>query len=235
MKVPFLTPQSIERSALSLIAAYENSFGKIASPPIPVEEIIECHLQLDFYIDDLKSSFGSDDVLGATWIAERKVRVDESLDPTVYPAKEGRYRFTLAHETGHWELHRPLLEAHAGQGVLFASETQPPVVCRTSASKEPMEWQADTFAGYLLMPEEMLRRAWREIFGSTDPYLAASEIAATSATWSLAEDRTPTVAVAREMAEVFKVSGQAMQIRLTGLGLIRTQAPPPSLFTSVSK
>ncbi len=233
MKVPFLTPQSIERSTLSLIAAYENSFGKIVSPPIPVEEIIECHLQLDFRFEDLKSSFGSDDVLGATWIAERKVRVDESLDPTVHPAKEGRYRFTLGHEAGHWELHRPVLEAHAGQGVLFASETPPPVVCRTSASKEPMEWQADTFAGYLLMPEEMVRRIWREVFGSTEPYVAVAEIAARTAAWSLAEDRTPTVTIAREMAEVFKVSGQAMQIRLIGLGLIRTQAPPPSLFTTV--
>ncbi len=233
MKVPFLTSQSIERSALGLIAAYEQSFGQIASPPIPIEEIIECHLQLDLRPDNLKSAFGCDDVLGATWIAERKVRVDESLDPTVYPAKEGRYRFTLGHEAGHWELHRPLLEAYADQGVLFASETQPPVVCRTSASKEPMEWQADTFAGYLLMPEEMVRRVWREKFGSTDPYLAAAEIAAKSAAWSLGEDRAPTVAVAREMAEVFKVSGQAMQIRLIGLGLIRTQAPPPSLFNSV--
>jgi GNAT superfamily N-acetyltransferase len=38
---------------------------------------------------------------------------DESLDPEVRPAIEGRYRFTLGHEGGgHWRLHRPLVEAN---------------------------------------------------------------------------------------------------------------------------
>jgi len=52
-----------------------------------------------------------------------------------------------------------------------------------------------------------------------------------SARWGLAEDKRPTVDIARALAREFRVSGQAMQIRLIGLGLIRTEKPAPDLFT----
>ena len=51
-----------------------------------------------------------------------------------------------------------------------------------------------------------------------------------SAKWGLADDEQPTVDVAKDMARAFNVSGQAMQIRLIGLGLIRTEVPAPDLF-----
>jgi len=37
--------------------------------------------------------------------------------------------------------------------------------------------------------------------------------------------------VARDLAPRFQVSGQAMQIRLVGLGLILKKTPEPGLFT----
>ena len=46
--------------------------------------------------------------------------IDESLDPEENPAKEGRYRFTLAHEGGgHWRLHRRLFAKDLAQATLF--------------------------------------------------------------------------------------------------------------------
>jgi Zn-dependent peptidase ImmA (M78 family) len=93
-----------------------------------------------------------------------------------------------------------------------------------------MEWQADTFAGYLLMPKEMVFEKWREVQGDLDPYVAIDEIADLSARWGLAEDETPTVSAARDLAQHFRVSGQAMQIRLVGLSLILTEPPEPGLF-----
>jgi len=231
MNIPFLSQAQIENDALSLLAAYGRTFAEIAAPPIPVEEIIECHLNIDFRIENLPKMIGQPDVLGATWIEEQRIYVDESLDPTVFPEKEGRYRFTLSHEVGHWQLHRPYLLARANQGLLFAETKEPSIVCRIQSNRDPIEWQADTFAGYLLMPKEMVRSIWREVRGSTDPYLAVDEMAARSAGWSLAENNRPTIGVARDMARIFKVSGQAMQIRLTGLGLIQTQAAAPALFS----
>jgi len=233
MKVPYLTNSQIENDTRLLLAEYEQRFGEITEPPIDVEGIIESLFQLDLRFANLKSSLGAD-VLGATWIVEREVRVDETLDPTVDERKEGRYRFTLGHEVGHWRLHRPLFEAKVNQGNLFGEVGEPAIVCRSS-SKEPQEWQADVFSGFLLMPEPLVKKQWEVIVGSLEPYFAADEIEAIQTRWSLAENNTPTVCVARKLAQVFKVSGQAMQIRLIGLGLIRTQNSQSLLFNQASE
>ena len=60
---------------------------------------------------------------------------------------------------------------------------------------------------------------------------AIDEIEDLKARWGLADDDRPTVDVARQLAPVFEVSAQAMQIRLIELGLIRTKVPEPGLFT----
>jgi Zn-dependent peptidase ImmA (M78 family) len=63
--------------------------------------------------------------------------------------------------------------------------------------------------------------------------VAAEEIRELSIKWGLdakSQPTVPTVDFAREMAQEFNVSGQAMQIRLTGLGLIKTEKPEPGLF-----
>ena len=52
-----------------------------------------------------------------------------------------------------------------------------------------------------------------------------------SVKWGLADNEQPTVDIARTLARDFKVSGQAMQIRLIGLGLIKTKEPDPRLFS----
>lgn len=66
---------------------------------------------------------------------------------------EGRRRFTLAHEIGHW-----VCQCDEGRGT--APE---PILCRDSdmASKTggPLEREANNFAASLLMPEQAVRRA----------------------------------------------------------------------------
>ena len=231
MKPKFLREQDIEAATLCLLAAYGERFGVVQHPPIPVEGILESHLDLRLSLDDLPKLLDVPDVLGATWVLDRRVVIDQNLDPSENPKKEGRYRFTVAHEVGHWELHRHAYLGEARQGGLFGQAAKPSIVCRARSKKDPMEWQADTFAGYLLMPKEMVFETWREVQGGLDPYVAVDEITDLSARWGLAEDETPTVSVARDLAPRFQVSGQAMQIRLVGLGLILTKTPEPGLFT----
>ena len=230
-KVKFLKHDEIENATLCLLAEYGRKYGEVVEPPIPVEEILEAHLELTLDFDDLTKRLGVPDVLGATWIQDKLVLVDQSLDPTENPPKEGRYRFTLAHELGHWELHRYHFLANAAQPMLFGEKAEPSIVCRTSSRKEPMEWQADMFSGYLLMPKEMIFAAWQTRCGNLEPYIAKKEMAGLSAKWGLAENEQPTVDIAKKMARQFNVSGQSMQIRLIGLGLIRTEVPAPDLFT----
>jgi Zn-dependent peptidase ImmA (M78 family) len=221
----------IEAASLCLLAEYGRKYGDVVAPPVPVEAVLEAHLGLGLDFDDLPGLVGVPDVLGATWIQDRRVLVDESLDPEENTAREGRYRFTVAHEVGHWELHRRFFLEDAAQPSLFGEKKAPSIVCRTSSQKEPMEWQADAFAGFLLMPKEMVLKAWEAHNGSLNPYIAAAEMADLSARWGLAEDDRPTVGIARTLAREIRVSGQAMQIRLIGLGLIKTEKPAPDLFT----
>jgi len=230
MRVKYLPRERIEGEALSLLAEYGRRFGAVERPPIPVEEIIECLLQLDLGFDDLPRMLGMPDVLGATWVGEKRVLIDESLDPTFPTAVEGRYKFTIAHEIGHWQLHRHYFQSDPAQASLFTPSPEPSIVCRTGSRKDPIEWQADYFAGQLLMPKEMVFEAWEARHGSLEPYVAVDEIEDLPARWNLAEDRTPTVEVARELAGEFGVSAQAMQIRLIGLGLVKTEDPGSGLF-----
>ena len=224
----FVPRKTIEDGAQALLADYARRYHVSIQPPVPVEEIIEAHLGLAFDIEDLPRLLSVPSVLGATWFRSREVKIDQSLDPTVFPSKLGRYRFTVAHEVGHWELHRERYLSVEGQAAMFAGDDHP-VICR-SDDKSSLEWQADCFAGYLLMPKAMVFAQWEARHGGREPYVANAEIADQKARWGLGDDERPTVEVARQMAHIFEVSAQAMQIRLVELGLIQDRAPAPRLF-----
>jgi len=227
MKVDYLKKEQIETATLELIQAYGKKYGEV-SIPVPVEEMLECHLGLGLEYGDLKEATGFGDVLGATWIKDRRVVIDTSLDPTEYPDQEGRCRFTLAHEVGHWQLHRIYFEIDPLQRTIFdTKDSRPSIVCRRSSSKEPIEWQADVFASYLLMPTHLIEAAWREEHGSSVAYQAAAEITALAQRFG---DERTTTGIARRMAARFKTSGQAMQIRLKDLQLINASASAPTIF-----
>jgi len=147
---PFIPKKRLERRAQELISAYETATGRPVKPPIPVEIILESHLGLGLEIADLKTLLDKKDVIGATWIPEKKVVIDSSLEQ----GPRGRFYFTVAHEIGHWVLHRELI-----QEMVMREDVRSAVVCRDSESRKSGEWQADYFAGALLMPEGMLREA----------------------------------------------------------------------------
>jgi Zn-dependent peptidase ImmA (M78 family) len=155
IKVPFLRSSEIDHAVADLLRRYGAWRNAPAKPPIDVDEIVEGYLGLVLEIADLKSLLGMPDVLGATWFETRKVCVDQSLE-----GKEGRFAFTVAHEIGHWQLHRPLLEMERVTLSLFpaAADAAPTVVCRARESKAPAEWQADQFAARLLMPATAVQR-----------------------------------------------------------------------------
>src|SRR5690606_40603271 len=71
---------------------------------------------------------------------------DLSLDPEENPTREGRYRFTLAHEGGgHWRLHQHLIVQNTAQASFLDAASEPRFICRTSEAKERVEWQADFY------------------------------------------------------------------------------------------
>lgn len=236
---PYLSESDIERDAELLLAEFTRAKGIALRAPIPIEDIIEKYLNLHVEFDDLHRRLNvpragtnsASDVFGAIWFDSGTIVIHESLDPEVLPRVEGRYRFTLAHEGGHWRLHRALARPDADQQPLFTDAISPTVVCRSSRAKERVEWQADYFASCLLMPRELLFDAWTERFGNANPrrqrklFTADLERLDAARRESLLQASKPFDDQALEqfaapLAAQFLVSRQAMRIRLEKLGLL---------------
>ena len=140
--------------------------------PIAIDDIIEKHLKIGIEFDDTHRLFGvprsgigfDPDILGAIFFEQKRIVIDESLDPDANPAKEGRYRYTAAHEVGHWRLHRGLFGKDPAQTSLLDADAPPSVICRTSQAKARIELQADLYASCVLMPRKLVFAAWDEAF-----------------------------------------------------------------------
>lgn len=222
--VPFLREKQIEAEAQLLLEEYSQSEKWQISAPVPVEDIIELHLKLAFKIEDLQALLHVDDVLGAIWFKEKEIGVDVRLCPTTNPQRLGRYRFTLAHETGHWRLHRQYYQEDPNQGKLFDGRGQPAFVCRSSM-KPPAEWQADFFAGCLLMPRDVVRSTWHAWRGNLDP-VSVQQLSAVSISTNAKENENASMErFCRPLAGQFEVSAEAMRIRLECLGFLLREVP----------
>jgi predicted transcriptional regulator len=91
---------------------------------------------------------------------------------------KNRQRYTIAHEIGHFCLHRYAVK-----------EFKDRIFFRATASNQ-MEWEANEFAGQILMPEDEFRRLIREGVASVD-----------------------------DLARHFSVSSLALRIRAKQIGL----------------
>ena len=160
-KVPFRKPAEIDHMVFDLLHKYAKAKGAPPRPPIDVDDIAEKYLKLDLEVTDLKELLKMPDVLGATWLEDKVIRLDCSLE-----GQEGRLAFTLAHEIGHWWMHRPIIEMDKVTLPLYAFEegrpARPAIVCR-STKKDSAEWQADQFAARLLMPDSDVRSAAKQV------------------------------------------------------------------------
>jgi IrrE N-terminal-like domain len=242
LKVAYRPDAEIEASANTLLARYSRAKAIQVRPPIDLDDLL-VHLGLRLDLDDLEAMLGIPDVLGALWVEERRIYIDQTLDPDERPGALGRFRFTLAHEIGHWSLHRSFFLLKELHDDLFQGSSGPSIVCRTSQRRERIEVQADAFAAALLMPQPAIAAHWQRLIGPER--LKVSELRGRAGVFLAAalagpshEPRTQHDALIeffiRPMAEAFEVSPPAMRIRLERLGLIVHDAEPTlSLFEAV--
>lgn len=216
-KLPFLTDRAFEQEAAMLLAEYGKKYGEVVAPPIPIDEIVELHFGLTLEFHDMQKLFGVPDVHGALWVNEKRVGIDHRLDPSENPPMLGRYNFTLAHEAGHWRLHRQLFQRNANQVSLFAEGVErPEYICRSSDT-EPIEYQANRFASCLLMPCDIVKQAWEEWRGALEPvYLPDLRAENTEGV----TDELLMENAVRPFAVTFHVSAEAMRIRAEQMGLL---------------
>ena len=93
--------------------------------PVPVTDITTYHLALRLGFGDLHQILripmlrGQPDILGAIWVEKELVLIDRHLDPENNPSMLGRYRYSVGHEIGHWQLHRSYVAKDPNQTSLF--------------------------------------------------------------------------------------------------------------------
>lgn len=226
LTIPFLKPPAIEDAVQGLLHQFAAWAKAEVKPPIPIENILENHLKLDFEVTDLKSVLGKDDVLGAAWFEKGKVAVDSSIE-----REEGRLAFTLGHEAGHWILHRPLWEQQRRLSALLPAEKEEPAfICRESERRGEAEWQANQFSSRLLMPTGFVREAVTAAFGSKRPSWPGLRSKANRDEYD-PELKRVAAAVIRE-GHFTNVSNEAMRRRLLELKLVEDAAEVQrNLFT----
>jgi Zn-dependent peptidase ImmA (M78 family) len=212
MNVPWISKENIALKALDLIENFQALAEYEVKPPIPVEDIIERYLGLRLLYDDLHKVFGRD-VLGAVYVESKAICINERLFES---SSEGRLVFTIAHEVGHWVLHRKYLEAQE------TDRSKQIIVSKKGNSKDTIEWQADFFASCLLMPEKEIREAFERV---CSPEAIVVKHSMNEAGGGSGEEpfveQWPFIAAAMCEAGGFSnVSKHAMIIRLQDLGLL---------------
>jgi Zn-dependent peptidase ImmA (M78 family) len=209
-----MSKEKINDEALVLLADYQKIRGCDVEPPIPVENIIEQHLNVKIGFVDFGNKLGMRGVLGATYVQERMICVNEKL---LDDRSEGRLSFTWAHEAGHWTLHRHLIKPIAGQRSVDKT-----IFCRSKNAALPIEWQADYFASCILMPEENVRNAFNETFGSNPlNLLNIKSCYKGPLCFDPCVENWPLIAdTVRSAGNFYNVSKQAIIVRLQHLGLL---------------
>jgi hypothetical protein len=175
---PWLDVREIESAAQGLLV---KCFGpsRASVPCIELEAIVYDYLcEKEHLSFDDEEDLGWDDgdqILGRMKPLAGKIEITSALKGNT---EVGRYRFTLAHEIGHWVLHRPLFLAQADALDLFGAPGQQQL---TSLNRNvfpdgsrgrpaPEEWQANRFAVELLIDPHLLRAKFTERF--IDPVVA---------------------------------------------------------------
>lgn len=244
--VSYMPDETIEKDAQALLAEYAHARGVGIEAPIAIDDIIEKHLKIGIEFDDTHRLFGvprsgigfDADILGAIFFEQKRIVIDESLDPDANPAKEGRYRYTAAHEVGHWRLHRGLFGKDRAQDSLLDGTPPPSVICRSSQSKARIEVQADLYASCVLMPRKLVFAAWDEAFPDRKQRVLqpseridhsfvefSRETYVTPARVVTETDEEALDRFAAPFAKKFLVSPIAMRIRLEKLGLLHRTVP----------
>lgn len=150
--------EDIERLAEEFLARVPGYVWDGETLPVPIEDIADTHLGLLVRdVDDLRRASGAPTLgdgqalsglllpaLGEIW-----VNAGEARD---WPA---RRRFTVAHELGHWSLHR-----HDDRSVFCRSNVIDPNETPGRSALPLLEQEANAFGAAVLMPGRLIREQY---------------------------------------------------------------------------
>ena len=148
----FLSKLEIESCALNVLLQMEAKLNSAPRWPLDASRVAE-FLGLDLVWDSIP-----DDEQGQ--IAARILPLEKliEINEDIPQLRGGFGESTIAHEIGHWVLHINTAEVERNirlqsKGVNVSVE---PLLCRSADDIDGIEWQAQYFAGCLLMPQHIL-------------------------------------------------------------------------------
>ena len=146
---PILSYDDINKRAEDLLREYKRN--KIL--PVDIEAIAEFDLGLNIFpFPNLQQTF---DIEGFISGDLNVIYVDEFI----YYQRPARYRFTLAHEIGHYVFHSDLIASFHPQSVADWSKF---VLGIDEETYGWLEWQAYSFAAAVLVPRVSLKQNFRK-------------------------------------------------------------------------
>ena len=162
IEAPHYNKKSLECLARKILEGYDMSFISFEIKPIPIEDIIENHYNINLlyqYLSPNMSLLGltafEDGVL-KVYDFDLKSKIDKRIkagtiliESRLADEKQtGRYRFTCAHELSHYTAHKNYFEKMS-------------MVASYNPNDDPevnwLEWQANYMAAALLMPLKPLK------------------------------------------------------------------------------
>lgn len=197
------TTEQINAEAESFLTAYHPS----KSIPIPIEEIIDLKLKMDIIqIPSLKDAFAEVGLDIDAFISSDFTSI--SVDKFIQEERNNRYRFSLAHEIGHMLLHGYLYRKFKFKTI---DEWTAAIRQMPFQDQEIVEWQADEFAGLVLVPRAVLNSSFKTALKETEDRLKISY-----------KNRPELVTgiLVRSLTVKFAVSEYVMKIRFERDGLL---------------
>jgi len=150
--------EGIEQRAELFLAGIPSHIWDGSSLPVPIEDIADSHAGLLVRdVEDLSAApgapaFAAGQALSGLLLPDRGEIWVNAREAEEWPP---RRRFTIAHELGHWQLHRDGGKAvYCRASALDAEDAEVP-----QAIPEPEE-EANVFAAALLMPARLIREQY---------------------------------------------------------------------------
>lgn len=195
MQSPNLKLIDVVRAANKFLSTYHPSL----SLPIPIEEIVEQKMDIAlFAVPGIKSLIGVDAFISSDFT---QITIDEDC----FVKYAERTRFSIAHEIGHLILHKDWYEKYGPKNLddyLSSHDRMDGQIYKY------IEIQAQTFAGLVLVPKELLIIELKKKLGrvpSTEP----PEILASAVI---------------DLPEIFKVSDAVILRRLQNEGIVKSNS-----------
>lgn len=150
MSPRFIPAEEIESAAIGFLLQHHPD----DSIPIPIDEIIEFKLKIRIIPLPKLGSFKIDGFSNHEF-------TEIHIDDYQFSNSENRARFTLAHEIGHFVLHKNYVDTQKFKNV---KEWKEFVV--NDLRRDPLEIQANMFASYLLLPTIHLEEEYDKEYAS---------------------------------------------------------------------